>query len=98
MRKEEVITRVRAHADEIRARGAVALYLFGSTARDEAHERSDIDLFIDRDESRRFSIHDRFRLQDYLSELLSAKVDLGLRSELHPALRDDILREAIRVI
>lgn len=98
MRKDEVIAKIKAHADQIRARGAVALYLFGSTVRDEARDASDVDVFIDRDESKRFSIHDRFGLQDYLSALLAAEVDLGLRSELHPALRDHILREAIRVL
>lgn len=98
MRKDEVIAKIKAHAEEIRARGATALYLFGSAVRDQARTNSDIDVFIERDESKHFSIHDRFRLQDYLSALLAAEVDLGLRSELHPALRDEILREAIRVL
>jgi hypothetical protein len=98
MRKDDVIARIQAHADEIRARGATALYLFGSTVRDEARIASDVDVFIEPDETKRFSIHDLFGLQDYLKDLLGAEVDLGLRSELHPALRDDILREAIRVL
>ena len=98
MRKDEVIARIKAHADEIRARGATALYLFGSTVRSEARNDSDVDVFIERDESKRFSIHDRFGLQDYLSALLATEVDLGLRSELHPELREEILREAVRVL
>jgi uncharacterized protein len=98
MRRQEVIAKIKAHADDIRARGATALYLFGSAVRDETHAGSDIDIFIERDESKRFSIHDRFGLQDYLSALLATEVDLGLRSELHPALRDDILHEAVRVL
>jgi predicted nucleotidyltransferase len=98
MRKDEVIAKIKAHADEIRARGATALYLFGSTVRGESRADSDVDVFIERDETQRFSIHDRFRLQDYLSTLLDADVDLGLRSELHPVLREEILQEAIRVL
>ena len=33
----------------LRGRGASALWLYGSTARDEAREDSDLDLFIDYD-------------------------------------------------
>jgi predicted nucleotidyltransferase len=98
MRKDEVIAKIRAHADEIRARGATAVYRFGSTARDEARRDSDVDVFIDRGETKRFSIHDLFRLEDCLKDMLGTDVDLGLRTELHPALRDEILREAVRVI
>lgn len=97
MKREDAIDRLRAHADEIRARGAVSLYLFGSTARGEARDDSDVDVFIDCDLTRRFSIHDRFGLQDFLSGILAADVDLGLRGELHPVLRDDIMRQAVKV-
>ena len=40
----------------MKALGATALYVFGSTARDEATARNDLDLFIDYDRDRRFSL------------------------------------------
>ena len=46
MRKIEVIRRIKDHKDEI-AFKAEALYLYGSTVRDEATPASDIDLFVD---------------------------------------------------
>jgi uncharacterized protein len=55
MRKDEAIRRLRAHAGAIRAIGATSLYLFGSTARDQGREASDLDLFIDYDEDGDFS-------------------------------------------
>ena len=45
-------------ADAPRARGAEAAFLFGSTARDEATDSSDIDVFIDVFPGRKFSLID----------------------------------------
>jgi hypothetical protein len=40
----EVVTRLRAHAPELRQRGVAKLWVFGSLARGEARVDSDIDL------------------------------------------------------
>ncbi len=47
MNRGTALAKLRRHAPELRAEGIVALYLFGSTARDEARKASDIDLFFD---------------------------------------------------
>ena len=47
MRRDDIISRIRKHSDAIRAEGAIALYLFGSIARDQAQADSDIDVFVD---------------------------------------------------
>jgi predicted nucleotidyltransferase len=89
---------LRAHADEIRKRGATALYLYGSTCRDEARPDSDVDVFIDYDmDSFRFTLVQFIRLQDYLSEILGVEADLATRDALHPVIKQDILAEAERV-
>ena len=46
MTKAEALRKLRDQADAIRALGATSLYLFGSTARDKANAKSDIDLLI----------------------------------------------------
>ncbi len=58
MRKSEAIEKLTAQADAIRALGATSLYLFGSVARDEASASSDLDLFIDYDPTKKFSLVD----------------------------------------
>ncbi len=98
MKRENVIDRLRADADEIRARGAASLYLFGSTARNQARPDSDGDIFFEYDTTQRFSLFDLFRLQDYLRDIVGAEVDLGTKDGLHPVLRDAIIREAIRIL
>jgi hypothetical protein len=75
--------------------GVTALALFGSTAREEAREDSDIDILIAFDgpaTSERY-----FGVQFYLEDLLGRPVDLVTEKALRPELRPDVEREAIRV-
>jgi hypothetical protein len=46
MERTETIARLKAHEAELRQFGVQHLYLFGSTARDDAREGSDVDLFF----------------------------------------------------
>jgi predicted nucleotidyltransferase len=77
--------------------GATALYLFGSTARDEAQPASDLDLFIDYDESSRFSLLDLVGMKQAIEGELGVKIDIATRNSLHPRLKDEIENSAIRV-
>jgi len=77
--------------------GATGLYMFGSVARDQAAESSDVDLFVDYDASSKFSLLDLVGIKQFLEEQLETEVDLTTRDSLHPALREDIERTAIRV-
>ncbi len=52
MQREDVIARLKEHEAELRRLGVEHLYLFGSTARDEARDDSDVDLFFDHPEGR----------------------------------------------
>jgi predicted nucleotidyltransferase len=46
MQRDEAIEKLKQHEAELRQLGVEHLYLFGSTARGEAREDSDIDLFF----------------------------------------------------
>ena len=97
MKRQEAIERLKDRADPIRARGATALYLFGSAARDEAGEGSDLDLFVDYDPSKKFSLVDLTDIKLFLEDELGVAVDVTTRDSLHPMLRADIEKSAIRV-
>ena len=97
MRRQEVIARLKEAEPAVRARGARALYLFGSHARDEANADSDIDVFIEKDRSRKFGFDEFMDIYFELRERLGEKVDYGTREGLSPALRAQIEREAIRI-
>lgn len=97
MTSSEILKRLSEQADTIRAMGATSLYLFGSASRDEATDQSDIDLFIDYDETRRFSLIDLVGMKQHLEEAMSTDVDITTRDSLHPMLKETIERSAIRV-
>lgn len=97
MKKAEAIARLKPFERRLRERGINALYLFGSTARDEAGAASDLDLLYEYDQSRKFSLFDQAGAMLELSEELGAKVDLVSRIGLRPRLRARIESEMIQV-
>ncbi|MGU3495756.1 nucleotidyltransferase family protein [Xanthobacteraceae bacterium A53D] len=97
MDRADAIRQLQDRAADMRARGATALYLFGSTARNAAGAGSDLDLFLDYDATRRFSLLDLVDMKLHLEAELGVPVDLTTRDSLHPALRPEIERTALRV-
>ena len=98
MNRDEAISRIKSVEPAIRALGASALYLFGSTARNEAKPTSDVDVFVDRATPNALGFIEFFDLEDLLREALGTKVDLATRASLHPTLRPEIEQSAIRVL
>ncbi|MCP8899274.1 nucleotidyltransferase family protein [Gilvimarinus xylanilyticus] len=73
--------------------GVSELYLFGSTARDDAHENSDIVVNFDGPATaKRY-----FGVQFYLEDLLGCSVDLVTQQALRAELRLYVERERIHV-
>jgi predicted nucleotidyltransferase len=97
MRKAEAITRLKPFERRLRERGINALYLFGSTARDEASAASDLDLLYEYDPARQFSLFDQAGVMLELSNELETKVDLVSRIGLRPRLRARVEGEMVRV-
>jgi predicted nucleotidyltransferase len=97
MTRIETIAKLRASADAMKAQGATSLFLFGSSARDEGGPGSDLDVFIDYNPERKFSLLNLAAIKNLLEDLLAVEVDVTTRDSLHPMLRDDIEQAAIRV-
>jgi uncharacterized protein len=97
MRKHEAIGQLKSQAPALRRLGATALYLFGSTARGEATECSDLDVFIDYDTASRFSLIDLVGVKQFLEGRLGIPVDLTTRDSLDPLLRGRIEASAERI-
>jgi predicted nucleotidyltransferase len=73
-------------------RGAHNLRVFGSVARGEANDGSDLDLLVAWEQDR--SLLDHAGLVQDLQDLLGIKVHVGTEKSLHWYVRDRILREA----
>ena len=72
--------------------GAHNVRVFGSVARGDANEHSDLDLLVAWEPGR--SLLDHAGLVQDLQELLGIKVHVGTERSLHWYVRDRILREA----
>lgn len=75
--------------------GARNVRVFGSVARGEANQESDIDILVHMEDGR--SYFDLVDLLDALQELLGRNVDIVDDDGLSPYLKDRILAEAIPV-
>ena len=73
--------------------GAYNVRIFGSVARGEADEKSDIDLLVNMESGR--SLFDLCGLLIDLEELLGRKVDVVTEKGLRDRIRNRVLNEAI---
>lgn len=93
---EHVITTLRAHKDELRRAGVRHLSLFGSAARGDAAESSDIDLAAELDPKARIGLFALGALERRLAELVGRKVDLLPEPIEKPSLRANVDRDRRR--
>lgn len=97
MTRDQAIAQIATSADALRARGVASAYLFGSMARGEARPDSDLDVFVDVEPNARFSLLDLAGVHRLLNEAIGRKVEVTTRESLHPKLRGEIERDAVRV-
>jgi predicted nucleotidyltransferase len=96
MKREEVLRILRRERGDLRKHYAVAsLFLFGSVARNQASEGSDVDLLVEFEKP--VGLIEFIGLKQRLESLLGSPVDLGTPRSLKPAIKEQVLREAIHV-
>jgi len=95
--QRDIIEFLARHKEELARRfGVTSIGLFGSHARAEAREDSDIDIAVElRPEHK--SLRNFFGLRRYLEQELGRPVDLGIESALKPQVREEIAKEIIHV-
>lgn len=67
--------------------------IFGSYARGEQHERSDLDVLVEF--YKPISLFRFIELEGYLSERLGVRVDLVMRDALKPRIRERVVAEVV---
>lgn len=90
--RASILATLDAHADELRRLGAKSLALFGSLARGEGSDSSDIDLLVEL-QPKTFDAYMDVKL--FLEKILGRKIDLVLADAVKPRLRSVILAEAV---
>ncbi len=97
MKRDVALARLKPYERRLRERGISALYLFGSTARDESSDSSDLDLLFEYDEGSGFSLFDQAGAMLDLCDGLGARINLVSRVGLRPRVRARVEREMVRV-
>ena len=95
MKREEVFNIISAHQAELLDRGVKDLAVFGSVARGDSSETSDVDILVEF--NRAVGLFEFVRLKMLLEKWIGCRVDLVTLDAIHPALRERILKEAIYV-
>ena len=96
MNRLSAIAKLKEHEAELRQLGIEHLYLFGSTARDEAREDSDVDLFFDHPLGS-LGLFELMDVKETAARILGRKTDIMTRRSLHPLLRKQIEASALQV-
>ena len=94
MNKTVILDFLRSHKDEMHDKfGLIKIGLFGSYARGEQREDSDIDLAVEIESSNKFRSF--FGLKAYLEDGLQKRIDLGIESSLKPIAHEYIEKEIV---
>jgi predicted nucleotidyltransferase len=92
--RPRILETLARHQELLRALGVRRIGLFGSSARGEARETSDLDFLVEFEPGAKTFDH-YMDLKELLEGLFSTRVDLVLPETLKARLRDTILRETV---
>ena len=90
--RREILRLLEENSDRIKSFGVREIGVFGSVARDEQTEKSDVDILVELDK-KTFDAY--MGLLFFLEDLFERKVDLAMKDAIKPIIKDVILSETI---
>ena len=96
MERDLILATLQEHQPDLIALGVKSLALFGSVARGEAEDESDIDILVTfRSSPVTFDVY--MDLKIYLEDLLGHNIDLVITESLHPKIKPFVQQDAVYV-
>ena len=92
--RTEILRLLEGNRDRIKSFGVREIGVFGSVAREEQTEKSDVDVLVEL-ETKTFDAY--MGLLFFLEDLFERKVDLVMKGAIKPIIKDNILSETIYV-
>jgi uncharacterized protein len=97
MDRQSVIQRISDNKAALQAIGLKRVSLFGSTARGDASQTSDVDLAVTLDEEAGIDLFRFAAMSEKLSRLVGARVDLVVEPARNRRVQAEIDRDRVRV-
>lgn len=92
--REIVISTLKKHQTTLNQFKIKSLALFGSVARNQATPESDLDFLVEFEE---ITFDGYMDLKFFLEDLFDKKVDLVIKTDLKPQIKETAIKEAINV-
>ena len=93
---EQIKKMITSHKDILKTKFNVKeIGIFGSYVNGNFNKESDVDILVEF--TKPVGLIEFIKLEEYLQDLLGIKVDLVLRDGIKPALRSNILKQAVYV-
>ncbi len=95
--RETLLARLRSLRPSFVRAGITRMWLVGSRARGDNRPDSDIDLMVEIDETRKFSLLDLIGVKHLVEDEIGLPADMLMRRSLSPATASSTTRDAIKV-
>lgn len=95
MIRDQVIDTLRARRTDLAQMGVTHAAIFGSVARGEDRNDSDVDVMVEVDQTKIRGIFAMGRIQSSMQEWIGRPVDLARRDRLRPNIAVEAEREAV---